>query len=395
VQKAVVANATRNIVFRSENPSIISHRGHTAVIHTGTADVRYASFVGMGRTTGEIIDNTPLDRSRIGTNQIAKYAFHWHHAAHHTTTDHGGGHLIGCSLDGLKGNKWGVVIHGSHGMHVEENVCRYFTGAGIVTEDGYERDYLIKRNFCFGSWGNLKSRANTFPESFAPGAEGSGVWNHSALGRTVENCCCNNFVGYQMMYRAQVPDRTNPGQNLLVPPVEFRDNVAITNHQGLETWICPNAVVENLISVNSGGAGVLMGQGDSGQITLNNPKLVNTKIERPGEIVQRPKVGSGVHSSQAYTDLVQINGGIVSGFQYGVRDARILNAINVDARGNTLDVFLQQKPAISYSLAGTLYDTKQPPDVEPEPEVWEPANIDNFSGDATLRVRNGLIERKR
>ena len=58
-----VANISRNIVIRSENPMGV--RGHTANVGHGAAwDVRYNAFESLGRTLNERSDNTPPDHSR-------------------------------------------------------------------------------------------------------------------------------------------------------------------------------------------------------------------------------------------------------------------------------------------------------------------------------------------
>lgn len=404
VARPAVANCTRSIVFRSENPAVVSHRGHIAVIHTGQCDFRYASIVGMGRTTGEALDNTPLDRSRIGTNQIAKYAFHAHHVAHHAGTDHGGVHIIGCHVDGLNGSKWGIVDHASPGFHAEENVITGHTGSALVTEDGNETGYLFKRNFCHGASGNgINGRFNMlllqppdYWHRFAPGGEGAGIWHHSANGRTLENYCINNVVGIQWMYI------DHPGKTLVqhIPPVENARNICISNSfAGIEEWISPPGFyADDQVCANNTN-GVVMGNGNPGNVILNNPTLVNSQFTRPDELLTGPFiVGSGISASRAYTTSITVNGGVVSGFRYGLRDAQRVDFRNVDARGNgTYDIYFQLVPeAENINLTGTLYETKFPEDETPPPvEVWEPANIGPpFNGDATLRVRGGLIEKK-
>src|SRR5438270_831542 len=54
-----VANLTRNIVWRSENPN--GSRGHTVDIgHMATWDIRYNQNIGLGRTRNEPLDDTVL-----------------------------------------------------------------------------------------------------------------------------------------------------------------------------------------------------------------------------------------------------------------------------------------------------------------------------------------------
>jgi hypothetical protein len=489
VARPAVANCTRNIVFRSEGMDRMN-RGHIAVIHTGSCDFRYASIIGMGRTTTDAINSTSLDLSHIGTNQIAKYAFHAHHVAHHAGgVNHGGVHVIGTYVDGLGGGKWGIVDHTSPGFHAEENVITGHPGSGLVTEDGNEKEYLFKRNFCHGASGNgLNGKFNMLLGSasgqFAPGAEGAGIWNHSANGRTLENYCINNKVGIQWMYR------DHPGKKFVqrIPPVENARNICVSNtNAGIEQWNSPLGLyADDQVCANNAN-GCVMGNGEGGNIILNNPRFANSKIVRSGEVVQSAWIGSGVHSSAAYTSSVVVRGGFLTGFAEGLNDAVSMEGKETDFRGNVSDIFfnilpniraikhsaifdsiqwetwklesenrnekfliwespgpritlknhggkdyylgtswqsathvatrvpyvgltnqqvldqhgltplgLTYDPAKAVTLPGLTFGVAIPIDVtpEPDPEVWEPATIGPpFNGDATLRVRNGLIEK--
>src|SRR5262249_52813094 len=72
-----VANLTRNIVLRSENP--VGSRGHSADVgHMASWDIRYNRFYGLGRTANAPFNDTVLG-THIGTNQRGRYTEHHHH----------------------------------------------------------------------------------------------------------------------------------------------------------------------------------------------------------------------------------------------------------------------------------------------------------------------------
>jgi hypothetical protein len=333
-----------NILFESENPSETMRRGHIAIIHTGQCDFRFAAIIGMGRTTGAILDNTSLDLTHIGTNQIAKYAFHAHHVAHHDAgSTHGGVHILGCYLDGLNGNKWGITDHSSPGFHAENNIVCNFTGACMVTEDGNELDYLFKNNLCFGSLGNGKGeKENMMPESFTPGATGMGIWHHSPTGRTIGNVCKDNNIDFAYMYIPNPNGLVIPPQ---VSPTEFDGNKSINGHRGFEEWRSPPMVINNLTCINNDTA-VFMGTGEPGAIILNNPQFTG----------RGTSIGTGIHSSAAYTGLVEIHGGKITGFLHGIRDAGLVQVDGLDCRGNGMDVSFDVLPVEAH-LDNMLFDT--------------------------------------
>ena len=176
-----VANLSRSIVLRSENPDGV--RAHTVVTGKATALVKNVRFAHLGRTSADKeLDNTVYgddgEPTHIGTNQIAKYPWHTHHL-------HGKYELTGCVVeDGLK---WAVTIHGTDGGLCRNNVVYHADGAGIVTEDGTEVDNRFSGNLVIrvdGGFQQGDSRAGvttstnpiTGRRQIDTGADGSGFW---------------------------------------------------------------------------------------------------------------------------------------------------------------------------------------------------------------------------
>ena len=173
-------NLSRNVIVRSENPR--GTRGHTMFISRADVDLRYAAFVGLGRTRNGGVDSTRLDTRgrarRIGTNQLGRYAVHFHHAFGPRAPQANGYQftLVGNAVDGAP--KWGVTIHRSHHGLIRDNVVFDTRGAGIATEDGSESFNVFDHNFSVRSAGRSASALGAgYGGSLSGiGVEGAGFW---------------------------------------------------------------------------------------------------------------------------------------------------------------------------------------------------------------------------
>ena len=76
-----VGNLSRNVVVASERAA--GTRGHMMFLARADVDLRYVEVRDMGRTMNSAIDSTTFDDEgralRVGTNQIGRYAIHFHH----------------------------------------------------------------------------------------------------------------------------------------------------------------------------------------------------------------------------------------------------------------------------------------------------------------------------
>ena len=175
-----IGNLSRNVVVRSENPN--GTRGHTMFLSHADIDIRYARFEELGRTKMGILNNTEFDSegrvARIGTNQIGRYAVHFHHDFGPTTTPANGYQftLLGNALDGS--SKWGVTVHRSHYGLIQDNVVYNTRGAGIVTEDGSESFNVFDHNFSLRTAGSRDAAPGNGYSSVLPnpGGDGSAFW---------------------------------------------------------------------------------------------------------------------------------------------------------------------------------------------------------------------------
>lgn len=191
-----VANLTRNVVVRSENPA--GTRGHTQAFHRAEVDIRYVRFQDLGRTTIDPLDNTKFDQSgtltHIGTNQIARYPVHTHHVIGPETTPPNGYQftLIGNAIDGGSNThqfKWGMTIHGSHYGLIQKNVVYNMSGAGIAFEDGSESFNVLEKNFVMRVPGT-GNRADSSCGSDC-GREGVAFWFHGPNNYVRDNVAAN------------------------------------------------------------------------------------------------------------------------------------------------------------------------------------------------------------
>jgi predicted ThiF/HesA family dinucleotide-utilizing enzyme len=173
-------NLSRNVIVRSENPE--GTRGHMIYMSRSDVDLRYVEVREMGRTRMGVLDNTEFNEkgqvAKLGTNQIGRYAIHFHHdfGPRQTPADGYQFTLIGNSVDGAP--KWGVTVHNSHYGLIQDNVVYNTRGAGIVTEDGTESFNVFEHNFAMRSEGSgdFAPRSGYGGAGPDPGGEGAGFW---------------------------------------------------------------------------------------------------------------------------------------------------------------------------------------------------------------------------
>ena len=309
-----LANLTRNIVVRSENPA--GTPGHTADIgHEAMWDIRYNELDALGRTRGIKLDKTILTPLHVGTNQPGRYEDHHHHA-------HGfGSATVGSVLRG-HGNagKWGVVIHGTHDATVEDNVAVDLPGSAFITEDGYETRNAFRRNFAAYSFGNYQGNDETAVINVAqdnPGAEGACFWFRGIQNIIEANEAWDCTTGIMVVQKNQVaadypskpggaPD--TPFKMSVAVPVSFSDNVTASNVSvGLEYWHATKFPVRNHVMSYNGRAQFFIGISGPAQSYFINPTVVGDGR------------GVGLHSGMAYIDTLELDGGgRIVGLDYGL-----------------------------------------------------------------------------
>lgn len=182
----VTANMTRSITFRSENPA--GTRGHTIYTDHGQVMIGYTAFEGLGRTKPEPL--SPI-------NLIGRYPIHFHHfIGPHTDTQTRAlnATVKGVVVDGLDyRSKWGLVIHATSWVRVEDCVVTRVGGAGFVTESGEEVGNQFVGNL---AW-DCSAGVRQFPIDVHEGFQGSGFWCKSMVQVFENNLAMNNRHGFQ------------------------------------------------------------------------------------------------------------------------------------------------------------------------------------------------------
>jgi hypothetical protein len=211
-----VGNLTRNVVIRSE--SATGTRGHTIFIHMAHADIRYAAFRDLGRTTF-----LPLDDI---TNHIGRYPVHVHHVSGPLQTPANGYQftLLGNAVDGGSVEtkfKWGVAVHGSHYGSIKDNVVYNYNGASFATEDGSESFNVFDHNFAIRGMGQPNDSVSE--ARMALGTEGVGFWFRGP----------NNFIINNVAANFQNP--TTEAAYGYVFQFRFLGNIAVPNFPGAVT----------------------------------------------------------------------------------------------------------------------------------------------------------------
>lgn len=239
-----VANLSRNVTLRSENPDGV--RGHMICFRDATVDVVNASFRGMGRTTAAVLDGTQRDESgrlvHIGTNQLARYPIHMHHLVDpsHVGSSGYAFTLRGNVVEG--GRRWGISIHGSHYGLIQDNVVVDIDGAGIVTEDGSESGNRFEHNLV-GAIRGSGQEVDARRARDGIGHEGAGFWLGSDNNIVVGNVAAGVRDGGFTLFRTPeavpfpvFPERaTTAGQP--VRAFEFSGNeVYGAAETGVELW---------------------------------------------------------------------------------------------------------------------------------------------------------------
>ncbi len=140
-----VLDQTRTVVVRSLNPS--GRRGHVWASHRAEIDLRYAAFIGLGRSTAK----DPPEDSRCALGFASLLGPERPAADGHQLR------LIGNVVDGLvhaaDGARGGIMLNACHFGLVADNIVRDVAGVGIELAAGSSRNDQIG-TFVTGVHGN-------------------------------------------------------------------------------------------------------------------------------------------------------------------------------------------------------------------------------------------------
>ena len=361
-----VGNLSRNVVVRSENPG--GTRGHTMFLSHADVDLRYAAFNELGRTRNGSVDNARFDTggraSRTGSNQIGRYAVHFHHYFG-PRTEPANGHqftLIGNAVDGAP--KWGVTVHRTHYGLVQDNVVYNTRGAGIATEDGSESFNVFDHNFSVQSPGRSASRLSGGYGGSLPdlGVVGAGFWFRGPNNYIRNNVAANGgqagFALPEMQGSVRTPafkgaDTSKADESVRVDltnaaVLEFAGNEAYgTIENGLESdW---NGTVSDFRTWHASGHGVMGSPPETlaveGLVVRGDPAALGDPSERP----------VGVWISNYVSRSVSVTGADVQGMRVGVLSPFFYNQAPEPGRGPGLlvieDGYFRNQVGVSVATA--------------------------------------------
>ncbi len=132
-ERAPIGHLTRNIVIEAPDDEVWNDSGfgaHTMIMPSGIAHVEGVEFRRGGQRGRE-----------------RRYPWHWHmlsYSGSQTLDDATGQYLRHSSISHSKNR--GIVIHGTNGVEVANNVVYDIEGHGIFTEDAIERRNVIDGN---------------------------------------------------------------------------------------------------------------------------------------------------------------------------------------------------------------------------------------------------------
>ena len=132
-ERAPVGHLTRNIVIEGPDDAAWNDHGfgaHTMIMPSGVAHVEGVEFRRVGQRGRE-----------------RRYPWHWHmlsYSGSETLEDATGQYLRNSSVSHSKNR--GIVVHGTNGVEVSNNVVYDIEGHGIFTEDAIERRNVIDGN---------------------------------------------------------------------------------------------------------------------------------------------------------------------------------------------------------------------------------------------------------
>jgi parallel beta-helix repeat protein len=240
-----VANLTRSITLQSANPQ--GTRGHVLIMGNANVDLEFVAFDGLGRTTTARLDSTTVNPDgsvrHLGTNQIGRYAMHFHHMRQPVTFV---GNVVAHTT------KWGITLHDTHYSTLTDNVIYDTWGTGIMLEEGNESYNAIQRNLVLLSQGPGGRGDERAPTEY--GYEGSCYWLHGVNNVVDDNVCANALSNFGVfifnsgngMNAAHVPmapgvDTSAPGGYVLtdmmnLAPLSFANNEIYASQGGMSVW---------------------------------------------------------------------------------------------------------------------------------------------------------------
>lgn len=256
-----IANVTRSIVVRSENPQ--GTRGHFLATDRSDVTLQYVEFDHFGRTTVDPLD--PI------TNVIGRYGIHFHHLDGPVTPQPNGKQFTVKGVAVNHTRKWAIDVHDTSYGIVQDSVMYDQQGSALMTEDGNEINNVFDNNYMIvslgpgnGGYGTLadwatggseREDAARNPNTGDRGWGGECYWTRGVLNTFTHNVCANanafgvyiyptnlgiislpDFQGADHMHRHNVDSNTLPMAETAHNTIQFSAN-------GWSIWnICTSGI---------------------------------------------------------------------------------------------------------------------------------------------------------
>ena len=286
-------------------------------------------------------------RLRVGTNQIGRYAIHFHHNFGPAIAPANGYQytLIGNAVRGAA--KWGITIHNTHFGLVQDNVVYETRGAAIVTEDGTESFNVFDHNFSVrteGAGDNAPPRGGYGGGGPDPGGDGSSFWfsgpnnyvrNNVAASAEMSGFSLAGGAGVVRIPAAKGSDTTRlsdtkPLDIRTAATLEFANNEAYGAMQvGLEcSW---SAVVSKFVVWNASRYGMIGNPAE----TLEIDRFVARG--QPAHLADTGENPTGIWLGDYAGKQIVVRGADIEGWRTGVASPFVRHAGQpINGRGSVL-----------------------------------------------------------
>ena len=203
-ERAPVGNLTRNIVVQAPNDSDWQNGFgvHIMIMPNGVAH----------------FDGVEIKRGGQ-SGRLRRYPFHWHmlsYSGSQTLPDATGQYIKNSSINSSANR--GIVIHGTNGTVVQNNIVYDIKGHGIFTEEAAERRNIIDHNLVLHVRNPSSGKAIKLHESGSSPRGSSGLWLSNP-----DNIITNNMIG----------DCGNMGYWLAFPRQTFGASAQVLDVNGL------------------------------------------------------------------------------------------------------------------------------------------------------------------
>ncbi len=205
-QRAAVGNLSRNIVIQGADDADWSSKGFGAHVMV------------MGLSSKVFVDG--VEFRRVGqAGAMARYPFHWHMLSYDQTTGAFKGNATGHEI--RNSAIWDsaqrcIVVHGTNGVRVVNNICHNITGHAMFLEDAVERKNTFEGNLVLTVKRPSAENLILLHEGDLHQSGSSGFWitnpdntiRHNVVGDVIGNAYWNSFPtsGVGLSRKAVNPD---------------------------------------------------------------------------------------------------------------------------------------------------------------------------------------------